>query len=95
MRCSLTLSQTEIPQNFTSGAILTTLEMAKLQSDLENMVTPSWLMSVPANLGEPSHGKLKADQWHTLNTTYLSVSLVQLWNQLEDGVPSSARSCWK
>ena len=58
--------------------------MAKFQSDIENMITPSWLTSVPMNLGEPSHGKLKPDQWFMLGTTYLPVLLVQLWDQLED-----------
>jgi hypothetical protein len=47
------------------------------------MVTPSWLTSIPCNLGEPSHGKLKADQWRTVGTLYLPVSLVRLWNQEE------------
>ena len=69
--------------------------MAKLRSDIENMVTPSWLTSVPANLGEPSHGKLKADQWRTLSTTYLPVSLVRLWNQLEDGDDRRSQQCKK
>jgi len=48
------------------------------------MYTPSWLTSVPTNLGEPSHGKLKADQWRTLGTTYLPVSLIRLWDQVDD-----------
>ncbi len=47
------------------------------------MVTPSWLTSIPSNLGEPSHGKLKAYQWRIVGTLYLPVSLVRLWNQEE------------
>ena len=58
--------------------------MAKFWSDIENMITPSWLMSVLMNFGELSHGKLNADQWHMLGTTYLPVLLVWLWDQLED-----------
>jgi len=50
-----------------------------LRTDIRNFVTPSWLTSIPTNLGEPSHGKLKADQWRTLGTVYLPVSLVRLW----------------
>lgn len=45
------------------------------------MITPSWLTCLPTNLGEPSHGKLKADQWRILGTKYLPVSLVRLWHQ--------------
>jgi Domain of unknown function (DUF4218) len=67
--------------------------MAKLRSDIENMITPSWLTSVPTNLGEPSHGKLKADQWRTLGTTYLPVSLIRLWGQLEDGDDKRSQQC--
>jgi hypothetical protein len=66
------------------GAILTPEEMSELRSDIEHMYTPSWLTSVPINLGEPSHGKLKADQWRTLGTTYLPVLLIHLWDKLED-----------
>ena len=89
------MTQTEIPQNFTSGAILTAQEIAKIRSDIENMNTPSWLTSVPMNLGEPSHGKLKADQWRTLGTTYLPVSLIQLWDQLVDGNDKRSQQCKK
>ena len=32
------LTQTEIPQNFTRGAVLTAQEVAQLWSDLENMM---------------------------------------------------------
>ncbi len=53
--------------------------MKALRTDIRDFVTPSWLTSIPTNLGEPSHGKLKADQWRTLGTVYLPVSLVRLW----------------
>lgn len=59
------------------------------------MITPSWLTSVPTNLGEPSHGKLKADQWRTLGTTYLPISLIRLWDQLEDGDDKRSQQCKK
>src|ERR1700722_3130459 len=59
------------------------------------MITPSWLKSVLMNLGEPSHGKLKADQWRTLSTTYLPVSLIRLCDQLEDGDNMCSQQCKK
>jgi hypothetical protein len=95
IRSAQRLTQREIPQNFTSGAILTAQEIAKLRSDIESMNTPSWLTSVPTNLGEPSHGKLRADQWRTLATTYLPVSLIQLWDQLGDGGDKRSQQCKK
>lgn len=48
------------------------------------MVTPGWLTSVPANLGEPKHRKLKSDQWWNFGMTYLPISLIRLWDWLED-----------
>ena len=44
------------------------------------MATPSWLASVPYDLGAARHGKLKADQWRILATVYLPVSLQRLWD---------------
>ncbi len=44
------------------------------------MVTPSWLASVPYDLGAARHGKLKADQWRILATIYLPISLQRLWD---------------
>lgn len=82
--CFQRRTQSETPQTLKQGAVLTPEEMGELRSDIERMYTPSWLTSVPTNLGEPSHGKLKADQWRTLGTTYLPVSLIRLWHRLED-----------
>ena len=49
------------------------------------MTLPSWLTSVPTNLGLPNHGKLKADQWRVLGSTFIPVSLVCLWSSVEVG----------
>jgi len=43
------------------GHVLSEKEMEEIRSDIENMVTPTWMTSVPSNLGFPDHGKLKAD----------------------------------
>jgi len=84
--------QSETPQMLKEGAVLTSEEMSELRSDIERMYSPSWLTSVPINLGEPSHGKLKADQWRTLGTTYLPVSLIRIWGKLEDDDDDDPRS---
>jgi len=66
---------------FKRGHIFTEKDVEALRADIRDFVTPSWLTSIPSNLGEPSHGKLKADQWRTLGTVYLPVSLVRLGNK--------------
>jgi hypothetical protein len=53
--------------------------MESIWKDLDEMMAPSWLASVPKELGQPSHGRLKADQYRVLATTYLPVSLIRLW----------------
>jgi hypothetical protein len=67
-------------------------ETEHFRSDISNMITPSWLTSIPTNLGEANHGKLKADQWRTLGTVYLPVSLVRLWDSDSLNAPDDHRS---
>ena len=55
------------------------------------MITPSWLTCLPTNLGQSSHGKLKADQWRTLGTIYLPVSLVRIWHRSSEADERLAR----
>ena len=55
------------------------------------LLSPTWMTSVPSNLGEATHGKLKADQWHALGTTYLPLSLIRLWGLTNTGSPRSRR----
>ncbi|TFK16485.1 hypothetical protein FA15DRAFT_607219 [Coprinopsis marcescibilis] len=59
-------------------------ELAELRADIHAMITPSWMSKLPSNLGDPSHGKLKADQWRLLATVYLPASLTRLWGKLDD-----------
>jgi len=67
------------------GHVLSEEEMEEIWSDIQSMVTPSWMVSVPSNLGSPDHGKLKADQWRALGTIYFPISLIRLWrmNRIE------------
>lgn len=66
------------------GSVLTPEEMQELWHDIEEMVTPSWSTSVPINLGRPAHGKLKADQWRIIGSTYLPATLIRLWSQADE-----------
>ncbi len=83
--------QTEIPSPLRKGSFLTQKDVDEIRADIECMSTPSWLTSVPRNLGEASHGKLKSDQWRTLGTTYLPISLIRMWSPLDDDSERSAQ----
>ena len=54
--------------------------MQAIRTDITNLIRPSWLTSVPHKLGSAGHGKLKADQWRALGTTFLPASLICLWS---------------
>ena len=64
-----------------------------IHSDIVNTLQPFWLRSLPSEFGSASYGKLKADQWHVLGTTFLPVSLVHLWSVVEAGNSHSDRCC--
>lgn len=51
-----------------------------LRKDMAATYIPSWIQSPPANFGSPGHGKLKADQWRTVCTVSMIITLVRLWN---------------
>ncbi|PPQ84375.1 hypothetical protein CVT24_009431 [Panaeolus cyanescens] len=72
-----------------AGYVLTKQERDAIWSDIEHIVTPSWLTSIPATIGEPSAGKLKADQYRVLAGLYLPVSLIRLWSDVLEGDPRS------
>ena len=47
--------------------------------DREKTILPSWLSPIPTNAGSARAGKLTADQWRTLCTVHLVITLVRLW----------------
>ena len=61
------------------GYVLKPEEVQAIWDDISSVIRPSWLTSVPAQLGSASHGKLKVDQWRVLGTTFLPLSLIHLW----------------
>jgi hypothetical protein len=54
--------------------------MSRVRSGLAAVTVPSWLERPPTNLGEKSHGKLKADTWRILFTIFLPLILPELWH---------------
>jgi hypothetical protein len=60
------------------GRVFTTDEIEEVRKDLKRMVKPSWVTSVPTSLSS-SGPKLKSDQWRTVGSLYLPVTLIRLW----------------
>ena len=73
------------------GQVFSADEMQSIWSDIRELLKPTWMTSVPLNLGEAAHGKLKADQWRALGTTYLPLSIIRLWGLANDDSPRSCR----
>lgn len=61
--------------------------MEELLLDIEDMVKPSWVTSVPTR----TTGKMKADQWRILGSIYLPSSLIRLWSGMQPDDPRAAR----
>jgi hypothetical protein len=58
---------------------LTKQELQTIQDSIKATTRPSWHCGPPSNLGDPSHGKLKADQWRSCIEFDLPVSLAKLF----------------
>jgi hypothetical protein len=74
----------EISQKGYQDAHLTKDEISHLRNHIAETTRPSWHVAPPSNLGEPKHGKLKADQWRSCIEFDIPVSLVQLWSGDEE-----------
>ena len=59
--------------------IFTAAELSNIRTCLADTVIPSWLEHPPTNLGEKSHGKLKADHWFLLFSVFLPLVLPEIW----------------
>jgi hypothetical protein len=59
-------------------------DLKQIQDFIKATVRPQWQRGPPPNLGEPGHGKLKADQWRTTMEFDIPVALAQLWSKGEE-----------
>ncbi|EPQ53429.1 hypothetical protein GLOTRDRAFT_44744 [Gloeophyllum trabeum ATCC 11539] len=59
--------------------IFSTLELGRIRACISDTVIPTWVDRPPVNLGDKSHGKLKADNWFILFSVMLPMVLVELW----------------
>ncbi|KAH7904023.1 hypothetical protein BJ138DRAFT_1019721 [Hygrophoropsis aurantiaca] len=70
-------------------AQVTKSELEQIRASLVSVIRPTWHCGPPLNLGEPAHGKLKADQWQSCIEFDLPVALVRTWApRAEDKEPS-------
>ena len=54
--------------------------MREYVRDRTHMEYPSWLNPPPLAFGTTQHGKLSADQWRTVGTISLPITLVRTWS---------------
>lgn len=53
--------------------------MEAIWANMECTQLPTWVGSVPCNWGTTQRGKLSADQWRTICTIHLPITLIRLW----------------
>ncbi|KIM61165.1 hypothetical protein SCLCIDRAFT_122774 [Scleroderma citrinum Foug A] len=58
--------------------------LKQIRDIIRETMMPSWFGSVPGNFSDISVGTIKADEWHSLITVYIPITLISLW-----GGPSS------
>ncbi len=56
--------------------------MQELWNDLQHVVKPSWVSSVPHNISSICP-KIKSDQWRSVGSLFLPVTLIRLWSGLD------------
>ena len=57
--------------------------LAAMWMDMERLSLPSWIAPAPGNAGSSRHGRLSADQYRTLFTINLPLTLGRLWGVKE------------
>ncbi len=63
-----------------AACVFTQDQLAQIHLCLAETVIPAWVERPPINLGQKSHGKLKADQWLKLFSVFLPLILPELWS---------------
>lgn len=85
MSDSSTVSKTGIARTrrnlASSREVLTPNLLDEVAKDNERLLLPSWVKHAPRRPGETGHGKLSADEWRTLCTVNLVLTLGRLWGR--------------
>ncbi|KAF8867454.1 hypothetical protein BD779DRAFT_1685813 [Infundibulicybe gibba] len=63
----------------TARAVLGKDIMEAIWADMANTQLPTWVGSAPRNWGTTQRGKLSANQWRTICTIHLPITLIRLW----------------
>ena len=53
--------------------------LGRVREVIRNTSTPSWFTLVPKNFGDQAAGTIKADEWQSLITVYIPITLISLW----------------
>jgi hypothetical protein len=64
--------------------IFSAAQLGLIRDCIGDVVVPTWLARPPRNLGNASHGKLKADTWFVLFTVHLLIALPEMWGRSKD-----------
>src|SRR5271155_2872335 len=63
-----------------AGFSFTDVELQAIRNCISNITLPTWVQRPPANLGEPSHGKLKAHEYLSLFTCIFPLIIPEFWH---------------
>ena len=61
--------------------VVTKDELWRLRKCIETIIRPQYRRGVPANLGDPKHGKIKAVQWKAGIEFDLPVAIASVWSK--------------
>ncbi|RDB22345.1 hypothetical protein Hypma_010543 [Hypsizygus marmoreus] len=68
-----------IPLDDTIAFHFTDAQLQAIRDCIHDVTLPTWVQRPPTNLGEPSHGKLKAREYLTLFTCVLPLIIPEFW----------------
>ncbi|KAA1478723.1 hypothetical protein DENSPDRAFT_861912 [Dentipellis sp. KUC8613] len=74
----------------TDTSIFTSDLLEQIRLDMKQTSLPSWAGRPPHNFGSKSHGKLSADQWRTICSVNLVITMVRYWTK--EGTTDRQRS---
>lgn len=60
-------------------AVLGRTILTAAHEDMEHIELPSWVAAAPSGFGSAGRGKLTADQWRTVCSINLPITLIRLW----------------
>ena len=68
------------PNSLQSACVFDNLLLSQIHHGLAKIIILSWVDHPPTNLGNKTHGKLKADHWLILFTIFFSLILPEIWS---------------